>query len=193
MKKLICGLVTVMVIGFWVRASPANATLLRACSLENPPANCAEMWAVIAHVTLPRLSVVAVNPSPRCEPKFNAINWGKVVADAFNADAGPDKLENLAMDVSEAFQRKTVPQITRHIRGDAGAFIESNFSRLAPRAWSPNWAADAYDRSFCAPVAAFGRSAYEQRMRSLVLSTRTFGAFAMLRAPSAVFSRLNKS
>jgi hypothetical protein len=147
-------LLTLIMIGFCLLASPAQALVIKACDVENPPVNCENMWAVVAHVWLPKLPVAAVHATPRCESKFSAINWGKIVADAFNAEAGPDKLENLAMDVSDAFQKRTIPQITRHIQGDAGTFIENNFSRLAPRAWSPSWATDAYDRSFCAPVIA---------------------------------------
>jgi len=63
------------------------------------------------------------------------INWGKIVTDALEAEADPATLENLAMDVSDAFQKKSIPQITRHIRGDANAFIESKFWTFTPRAW----------------------------------------------------------
>jgi hypothetical protein len=58
------------------------------------------------------------------------------------------------MDVSDGFQKKAVPQITRHIRGDAGTFIENNFSARTPKAWSLYSSPDADDQAWCAPVIA---------------------------------------
>ena len=155
MKRLICMLVSIVTIGLCVLASPARAAVVRACNVENPPADCETMWAVIARVRLPKQPVTAVNPPGSvcsCGSNFVSVNWGRIVADAFKAEVDPDELENLAMDVSDAFQKKLVPQITRHFRGDAGALIESSFSKLTPKAWSPS--AAAYDQTLCAPVIA---------------------------------------
>jgi hypothetical protein len=110
------------------------------------------MWAVIARVRLPKQLFPAVNPAPRCESKIDSINWDKIVADAFKAEADPNTLENLAMDVSDAFQKNLVPQITRHIQGDAGTFIKNGFSKLTPQARSPSQ--HFYDQTLCAPVIA---------------------------------------
>jgi hypothetical protein len=151
-RKLVRVFVSIVTIGLCANTLPAHAALIRACQVENPPENCEQMWAVIAHVRLPKQPIAAVNPPPRCQSKFETVNWGKIVADAFKAEADPEKLENLAMDVSDAFQKKAIPQITRHIRGDAGTLIDSNFSKLAPKAWSPS--AAPYDQTLCAPVIA---------------------------------------
>ena len=145
-------LVAVLTIGLWTIASPAHARLVKACDIENPPANCERMWAVIAHVRLPRQPIAAFNPPPRCQSDFEAINWGKIVADALTAEADPATLENLAMDVSEAFQKKTIPQISRHIRGEASTFIESKFWTFTPNAWRES--APPNDITLCAPVIA---------------------------------------
>jgi hypothetical protein len=77
-----------------------------------------------------------------------------IVADSFKAEVDPDKLENLAMDVSDAFKKKAVPQITRHIQGDAGTYIEDDFSVRSPKAWSMNRSPEADDQAWCAPVIA---------------------------------------
>jgi hypothetical protein len=151
-KRLVLVLVSIMIIGFCAVASRGQAAVVRACQIEDPPANCEKMWAVIAHVRLPNQPVTAVNPPPHCGPKFDSINWGKMVADAFIAETDRGKLEKLAMDVSDAFQKKLVPQITRHIRGDASDFIENSFSKPTPKAWSPS--AAAYDQTLCGPVIA---------------------------------------
>jgi hypothetical protein len=66
------------------------------------------------------------------------------------AEVDSEQLEKLAIDVSDALQRKLVPQIARHIRGDAAIFIADYFSKLAPRAWSLS----GYDQALCAPVIA---------------------------------------
>ena len=148
----IAHLLLTLLIGFCALASPAQALVVRACDVENPPANCENMWAVVAHVSLPKQSATTVNPTPRCGSSFGSINWGKVVADAFAAEASPERLENLAMDVSDAFQKKLIPQITRHIHGDAANFVEDGFSKMTPKAWSPS--VNLHDQALCAPVIA---------------------------------------
>jgi hypothetical protein len=150
MKKLVCVLASIMTIGLFAFASPGQAAVLAACQVVDPPTNCEEMWAVIAHVRLPKQPILAVSPNPGCGSKFKDIDWGRTVADGFLAEVDRDTLENLAMDVSDALQKKLVPQIARHIRGDAGTFIADNFSKLAPKAWSPS----GYDQAMCAPVIA---------------------------------------
>ena len=110
------------------------------------------MWAVTVHVRLPKQPVAAVIPNPGCGPTFDSINWGRTVADAFLAEADPNTLKNLAMDVSGALQKKLVPEISRHIRGDAGIFIENNFSKLTPKPWSLS--STGYDLALCAPAIA---------------------------------------
>jgi hypothetical protein len=152
MRKLVWMFVAIVTIGFCADALPARAAVIRACQIENPPENCEKMWAVIAHARLPKQPIVAVNPSPRCQSNFESVNWGKIVGDAFTAEADPDTLENLAMDVSDAFQKKIIPQITQHFRGAARTLIESNFSKLAPKAWSLS--PPPYDQTLCAPVIA---------------------------------------
>jgi hypothetical protein len=150
-NRLVCVLLCLMTIGLYASASPQVA-VVRACQVKDPPANCEKMWAVIAHVKLPKQPIAAVIPNPRCESKFRTIDWGRTVADAFLAEADRDTLENLAMDVSDALQKKLIPQVTRHIRGDAGTIIADNFSKLAPKAWSPS--SPGYDQALCAPVIA---------------------------------------
>jgi len=145
-------LVTIPIVGLWSIASPADAMLVKACDVENPPANCETMWAVIAQVRLRRQPIPAFNPPPRCQSDFKIINWGKIVADALEAGADPATLENLAMDVSDAFQKKTIPQITRHIRGAASTFIEDKFWTFTPNAWRES--APPNDITLCAPVIA---------------------------------------
>ena len=152
MKKPYWVLVTILTVGLWTIASPAHARLVKACDVENPPANCETMWAVIAHVRLPRQPIAAFNPPPSCQSDFQIINWGKLVIDALSAEADPATLENLAMDVSDAFQKQTIPQITRHFRGDPRTFIESNFSKFTPKAWRES--ALPNDQILCAPVIA---------------------------------------
>src|SRR5215813_9562217 len=151
-KKPCLVLVTILTAVLWIVASPAHATLVKACEVENPPANCETMWAVIAHVRLPRQPIAAFDPPPRCQSDYNIINWGKIVADALEAEGDPATLENLAMDVSDAFQNKSIPQITRHFRGETSTLIESNFSKLTPKAWRPS--APPNDQTLCAPVIA---------------------------------------
>src|SRR5215813_13606474 len=151
-KKPCLVLVTILTAVLWIVASPAHATLVKACEVENPPANCETMWAVIAHVRLPRQPIAAFDPPPRCQSDYNIINWGKIVADALEAEGDPATLENLAMDVSDAFQNKSIPQITRHFRGETSTLIESNFSKLTPKAWRPS--APPNDETLCAPVIA---------------------------------------
>jgi hypothetical protein len=68
------------------------------------------------------------------------------------AEADPDTLENLEMDVSDAFQKKMIPQVTQHFRGEARTLVESNLSKLTPKAWSPS--AAPYDQTLRAPVIA---------------------------------------
>jgi hypothetical protein len=152
MRKLVWVFVAIVTVGFCANTLPACAAVVRACQVENPPENCEKMWAVIAHVRLPKQPIAAVNPPPRCQSNFESVNWGKIVGDAFKAEADPDTLENLAMDVSDAFQKKMIPQITQHFRGEARTLIESNFSKLTPKAWSPS--AAPYDQTLCAPVIA---------------------------------------
>ena len=94
--------VTILIVGLWTITSPVHARLVKACDVENPPPNCETMWAVVAHVSLPRQPIAAVNPPPRCQTNFEAINWGKLVADALVAEADRAALKNLAMDVSDA-------------------------------------------------------------------------------------------
>jgi hypothetical protein len=151
-KKPVSVFVSIMTIGSCAFASLGQAEVVRACQVQNPPANCETMWAVIAHVRLPKQPITAVNPPPRCGSKFDSVNWGMIVAEAFKAEVDPDILDNLAMDVSDALQKKTIPQITRHIGGDAATLIESDFSKLAPRAWSPS--AALYNQTLCGPVIA---------------------------------------
>ena len=134
MKTHYCVLVAILIGGLLTIASPAHAKLVRACEVGNPPANCETMWAVIAHVRLPRQPIAAFSPPPRCQSDFESINWGKIVADALEAEGDPATLENLAMDVSDALQKKSIPQITRHIRGPASTFIESKFWKFTPKA-----------------------------------------------------------
>ena len=148
----IAPLLLILLVGFCALASPAQALVLRACDVEKPPPHCENMWAVVADVSLPKQSAAAVNPTPRCGSIFDSIDWGKIVADAFGAEASPERLENLAMDVSNAFQRKLIPQITRHIRGDAASFVENGFSKMTPKAWSPS--VNLRDQALCAPVIA---------------------------------------
>src|SRR5882724_11235768 len=150
MKKLVCVLASLMTIGLFAFASPRQATVIRACQVKDAPANCENMWAVIAHVRLPKQPILAVSPNPGCGSKFKGIDWGRTVADAFLVEADRDTLENLAMDVSDALQKKLVPQIARHIRGEARTFIADSFSKLAPKAWSPS----GNDQALCAPVIA---------------------------------------
>jgi hypothetical protein len=149
-KKLMCLLASIMAISFFGSFSSAQAAVVPACQVEDPPANCEDMWAVIAHVRLPKQPIAVITPNPRCEPKFSGIDWGRTVADGFLAEVDREQLEKLAMDVSDALQRKLVPQIARHIRGDAAIFIADYFSKLAPRAWSLS----GYDQALCAPVIA---------------------------------------
>ena len=132
MRKLVWVFAAIATIGF----SQAHAALIPACQVENPPENCEKMWAVIARARLPRQPIAANNPPPRCQSKFESINWGEIVIDALEAEADPDTLENLAMDVSNSFQKKMIPQITQHFRGEASSLIESNFSKLEPIPWS---------------------------------------------------------
>jgi hypothetical protein len=150
MNRLVCVLASVMTAGLCALASPGKAAVVPACQVEDPPANCEEMWAVIAHVRLPKQPIAVIAPNPRCEPKFSGIDWGRTVADGFLAEVDRRQLEMLAMDVSDALQRKLLPQIARHIRGDAAIFIADYFSKLAPRAWSLS----GYDQALCAPVIA---------------------------------------
>jgi hypothetical protein len=145
-------LLLVLVISLYALASPAHALVLRACDVENPPVHCESMWAVVAHVSLPKQSATTVNPTPRCGSRFESIDWGKIVADAFAAEVTPERLKNLAMDVSDAFQKKLIPQITGHIRGDAASFVEDGFSKMTPKAWSPS--VNLHDQALCAPVIA---------------------------------------
>ena len=152
MNKLVCVLASMMTVGLCSLASPGQAALVPACQVDNPPANCEIMWAVIAHVRLPKQHVTTVVVNPGCGSKFERIDWGRTVADAFLAETERKTLENLAMDVSSALQNNLVPQITRRIRGDAASFIENNFSKLPPKAWSPSSAG--YDLALCAPVIA---------------------------------------
>src|SRR5262249_8627829 len=152
MKKPYWVFVTILIVGLWTIASPAHAKLVKACDIENPPANCERMWAVIAHVRLPRQPIAAFNPPPWCQSDFAAINWGKIVADALTAEPDRATLENLAMDVSDAFQKKTIPQIARHFQGEASALIESKFSKFTPKAWRES--APPNDVTLCAPVIA---------------------------------------
>jgi len=119
MKKLVCVLASIMTIGLFAFASPGQAAVLAACQVVDPPTNCEEMWAVIAHVRLPKQPIAVIAPNPRCEPKFSGIDWGRTVAEGFLAEVDREQLEKLAIDVSDALQRKLVPQIARHIRGDA--------------------------------------------------------------------------
>jgi len=151
-KKPYWVLVTILIVGIWTIASPAHAKLVKACEVENPPANCETMWAVIAHVVLPRQPIAAFNPPPRCQSDFQVINWGKIVADALTAEADSATLENLAMDVSDAFQKKAIPQVTRHIRGAASTLIESKFWTFTPNAWRES--APPNDITLCGPVIA---------------------------------------
>ena len=152
MKKPYWVLGTLLIAGLCAIASPAHAKLVKACEVENPPANCETMWAVIAHVGLPRQPIAAFNPPPRCQSDFQVINWGKIVADALTAEADSATLENLAMDVSDAFQKKPIPQVTRHIRGAASTLIESKFWTFTPNAWRES--APPNDITLCAPVIA---------------------------------------
>jgi hypothetical protein len=110
------------------------------------------MWAIVAHVSLSKQSATTVNPTPRCGSGFDSIDWGTIVIDAFRAEASPERLENLAMDVSDAFQKKLIPQITRHIRGDAASFVEDGFLKMTPKAWSPS--VNLRNQALCAPVIA---------------------------------------
>jgi len=151
-KKPYWVLVTILIVGVWTIASPADARLVKACDVENPPANCETMWAVIAQVRLPRQPIAAFNPPPRCQSDFETINWAMIVADAFEAEADPATLENLAMDVSGALQKRIIPQIARHFRGEASTVIESNFSKFTPKAWRPS--ASPNDETLCGPVIA---------------------------------------
>jgi hypothetical protein len=152
MKYPVWVLAGMMSVGLWALASPGQAALVPACQVENPPPDCQTMWAVIAHVRVPKQSSVAVNLYPRCGSRFMKIDWGRTVADAFLAEADRNTLSNLALDVSEALQKKRLPQIARHIQGDAAAFIEENFSKVMPKAWSLS--SHGYDLSLCAPVIA---------------------------------------
>jgi hypothetical protein len=154
MKMLTWVLVTIITMGFCAIAPSARANVVKACDVANPPANCENMWAVIAHVMLPKQPIPYGTPPPNCGTKFDSINWGTIVADAFEVEAVPGDLENLAMDVSDAFQKKAVPQVTRHIQGDAGTYIESNFSRHLPKAWTLDRSLEADDQAWCAPVIA---------------------------------------
>jgi hypothetical protein len=151
-RRLHWALVAVLSVGLWTIAPPAHAALVKACEVENPPANCETMWAVIAHISLPRQPIAAFNPPPKCQSDFRIINWGKIVADALEAGADPATLENLAMDISDAFQKKSIPQITRHIRGKASAFIDSKFWTFTPNAWRESAPPNAI--TLCAPVIA---------------------------------------
>jgi|SRR6516162_8666047 hypothetical protein len=152
MGKLVRVFMAIVTIGFCAVTSPAHSALIRACRVENPPANCDKMWALIAHVRLSKQPIVAVNPAPRCQSDFESVNWGKTVADALEAEVRRATLENLAMDISDAIEKKTIPQITRHFQGEAATLVESNFSKLSPTAWSPS--ATPYDQTLCAPVIA---------------------------------------
>lgn len=146
MGKLAWVIVAIAALGF----SQAHATIIPACQAENPPKHCEKMWALIAHARLPRQPIAANNPPPRCQSKFESINWGEIVMDALDAEVGPDILGNLAMDVSDAFQKKMIPQITQHFPGEAGSLIESSFSKLEPIPWTEA----PYDQTLCAPIIA---------------------------------------
>ena len=152
MKKFVLVLLSLMTLGLCASGSPRQAAIIRACQVKDAPTNCEHMWAVIAHVRLPKQPVTTVVARPGCGSKFGGIDWGRTVADAILAEADRETLENLAMDVSGALQERLVPQIARHIRGDAASFIESNFSKLTPKAWSPS--SPGYDLALCAPVIA---------------------------------------
>ena len=152
MKKFVLVLLGLMTLGLCASGSPRQVTIIRACLVRDAPTNCENMWAVIARVRLPKQPVATFAARPWCGSKFGGIDWGRTVADAILAEADRDTLENLAMDVSGALQKRLVPQIARHIRGDAASFIENNFSKLTPKAWSLS--SPGYDLALCAPVIA---------------------------------------
>ena len=152
MKKFVLVLLGLMTLGLCASGSPRQVTIIRACLVRDAPTNCENMWAVIARVRLPKQPVASFAARPWCGSKFGGIDWGRTVADAILAEADRDTLENLAMDVSDALQKRLVPQIARHIRGDAASFIENNFSKLTPKAWSLS--SPGYDLALCAPVIA---------------------------------------
>ena len=110
MKKRSWVLAITLVIGLFALSSQGQAALVPACQVENPPANCETMWAIIAHVRVPKQPVPVVNQYPRCGSRFMKIDWGRTVADAFLAEADRETLENLALDVSDALQKKRLPQ-----------------------------------------------------------------------------------
>jgi hypothetical protein len=108
-KKPFWVLVTILVVGLWTIASPAHAELVKACEVENPPANCETMWAVIAHVRLARQPIAAFNP-PRCQSDFG--HQLGMIADALTAGAiAPRKSRDGCQDGSQRH-----PQVTRQIR-----------------------------------------------------------------------------
>jgi hypothetical protein len=76
MKKPVYVLASIMIVAFCIFASPGQAGVVRACQVENPPANCDRMWAVTARVRLPKQPVGAAIPNPGCGSKFDSINWG---------------------------------------------------------------------------------------------------------------------
>ena len=152
MKKFVLVLLGLMTLGLCASGSPRQVTIIRACLVRDAPTNCENMWAVIARVRLPKQPVASFAARPWCGSKFGGIDWGRTVADAILAEADRETLENLAMDVSGALQKRLVPQIARHIRGDAASFIENNFSKLTPKAWSLS--SPGYDLALCAPVIA---------------------------------------
>ena len=167
MKKRSWVLAITIVICLFALSSQGRTALVPACQVESPPANCETMWAIIAHVRVPKQPVPAVNQYPRCGSRFMKIDWGRTVADAFLAEADRETLENLALDVSDALQKKRLPQIARHIQGDAAALIEENFSKVTPKAWSLS--DHGYDLSLCAPVVAAipaGATVKEFRLRA---------------------------
>src|SRR5262245_52388 len=73
MKKLFCVLASFMTAGLCAFVSPGQAALIPACQVDNPPANCETMLAVIAHVRLPKQPVTTVVGRPGCGSKFDGI------------------------------------------------------------------------------------------------------------------------
>ena len=76
MKKFVLVLLGLMTLGLCASGSPRQVTIIRACLVRDAPANCENMWAVIARVRLPKQPVATFAARPWCGSKFGGIDWG---------------------------------------------------------------------------------------------------------------------
>ena len=131
MKKLMRLLVSTMAISFFGSLSSAQA-VVRACQVGDAPRTARNMWAVIARVRLPNSLALSPRVLVRVQVRRHRLGPNRRRRDPGRSRSR--QLENLAIDVSGALQKRLVPQIARHIRGDAASFIEtiSRSSRRRP-------------------------------------------------------------